>query len=109
SMWTARIAQVLESGMEQIAAAQVSRWFRPGFQDSDPEAYRAFELGVARMSAQGYAGCCAVLRDADLRGLVPEIKASTLVIGGRHDVATAPEKTEQLASGIRAAKYIELP
>jgi len=109
AMWNSRIAQVLETGMEEIAAGQVGRWFRPGFENSDPEAYRAAELGIKQMLAQGYAGCCAVLRDADLRTSLSGIAAPALVIGGQYDLATPPEKTKQLASEIRAAKYAELP
>ncbi len=109
AMWNSRIAQVLETGMEEIAAGQVGRWFRPGFENSDPDIHRAAELGIKQMSAQGYAGCCAVLRDADLRSSLSRITASTLVIGGQYDLATPPEKTKQLASEIRAAKYAELP
>ncbi len=109
SMWNARIAQVLANGMEEIAVGQISRWFRPGFQDSNPDAYHAFEFEIRQMPAKGYAGCCAVLRDADLRDAIKKITAPTLVVGGRHDVATPPQKTEQLASEIDAAKYIELP
>jgi len=109
AMWNSRIAQVLEKGMGDIAAGQVGRWFRPGFENSDPDVYHASELGIKQMSAQGYAGCCAVLRDADLRASVKEIVAPTLVIGGQYDLATPPEKTELLAAQIPAAKYIELP
>lgn len=109
AMWNARIAQVLENGMEDIAAGQIGRWFRPGFEASNPNAYHAFEQGIKQMPAQGYAGCCAVLRDADLRAALGRITAPTLVIGGLHDVATPPEKTQRLASEIHAAQYVELP
>lgn len=107
-MWNARIATVLEEGMAQIGAAQATRWFKPGFETEHSEVYRALEATASATSAIGYAGCCAVLRDADLNDDLQTIKAPALVIGGLHDKATPPEKTAALARQIAGAKYREL-
>ena len=37
--------------------------------------------------ADGYIGCIEAIRDMDHRPLLPQIKAPTLVIAGRHDPA----------------------
>lgn len=107
-MWNARIATVLADGMAQVGAAQATRWFKPGFETEYPDIYRKFEATASVMSAVGYAGCCAVLRDADLNGNLKAIQSPTLVIGGLHDKATPPEKTEALARNITGAQYVEL-
>lgn len=107
-MWNARIATVLAEGMTQIGAAQATRWFKPGFETEHPEVYRTLEETASATPAAGYAGCCAVLRDADLNDDLQAIKAPTLVVGGLHDKATPPEKTAALAKQIANAQYREL-
>jgi 3-oxoadipate enol-lactonase len=57
---------------------------------------------------QGYAACCAALRDTDYRPLLPRIAAPTLVIGGTHDGATPPERAEELAAGIAGGRLAML-
>ncbi len=108
-MWNDRIALVLDKGLGEIAAGQVSRWFRPGFEVMNPGVCQVFELEIQQMSSQGYARCCAVLRDADLRADITKIVAPVLVIGGQYDVATSAERSKQLAAEIHLARYVELP
>ena len=50
----------------------------------------------------GYLGCCAALRDADLRGEASRVRAPCLVVTGTHDVATPPAAGEWLAETIPA-------
>ena len=56
----------------------------------------------------GYAACCAAVRDYDCRGQLERIGAQTLVITGTHDPATPPADGQFLAAHIRGAKYAEL-
>jgi 3-oxoadipate enol-lactonase len=51
----------------------------------------------------GYLGCCAAIRDMDHRELLAKIKAPTLVIAGRDDVATPMENAIYIQSRIPGA------
>ncbi|MBF22983.1 3-oxoadipate enol-lactonase [Neopusillimonas maritima] len=107
-MWNKRIAHIRENGMSDIAFGQVERWFRKGYDCSHPDIYRMFQKGVCDTPVEGYVGCCAVLRDADLSSLLSTITSPTLVVGGREDIATPPEKTRVVAQKIKNAEYMEL-
>ncbi|WP_170825665.1 alpha/beta hydrolase, partial [Sphingobium sp. Ndbn-10] len=57
---------------------------------------------------QGYAGCCAAIRDMDMRRTVTLIEAPTLVIGGTKDPATPPPHSEALGRSIAGARLTML-
>ena len=57
---------------------------------------------------EGYAGCCAALRDADFRTVVETIRTDTLVVSGRDDPATPPAEGRFIADRIRGSRYAEL-
>lgn len=56
----------------------------------------------------GYAGCCAALRDADLRDEIHRIDAPTLVVTGAHDPATPPSLGEDIRHAVAGARVVEL-
>jgi 3-oxoadipate enol-lactonase len=58
---------------------------------------------------EGYAACCAAIRDTDLRETLASIALPTLVISGAKDPATTPADGQFLAARIRGARYVELP
>jgi 3-oxoadipate enol-lactonase len=63
---------------------------------------------LAGVSAQGYAGCCAALRDADVRDALGRIRAQTLVIAGAHDVATSVEDATFISDRVTKARLVTL-
>jgi 3-oxoadipate enol-lactonase len=57
---------------------------------------------------EGYAACCAAVRDFDFREQLGKIRKPALVIAGAHDPATPPTDGRFLAQHIPGARYIEL-
>jgi pimeloyl-ACP methyl ester carboxylesterase len=57
---------------------------------------------------EGYAGCCAAVRDFDYREKLGAIQTRTLVIAGAHDPATPPAAGRFVAEKISGARYVEL-
>jgi len=106
--WQTRLDTVLSQGMAAIADAVLGRFFSDGTRERDPILVDRFRRIVLDTSPEGYAGCCAALRDADLRGSVGGITAPTLVIGGRLDVSTPLEQAEALVAGIPGARLLAL-
>jgi 3-oxoadipate enol-lactonase len=102
--WQVRLDTVLGHGMDAIADAVIGRFFSEPFRVASPTTVGLFRQTLLRTSPQGYAGCCAVLRDADLRADLREIDAPTLVIGGTHDVSTPLAEAETLAREIKSAR-----
>jgi len=107
-LWRERIAHVRASGMGSIAEAAASRWFTPAFRSRHPEIVSAFTTALLAVSPEGYAGCAAALRDADLREDVTRIAVPTLVIIGKADPATPPADGEFLCARIAGARRVEL-
>jgi 3-oxoadipate enol-lactonase len=107
--WDERMAQARAEGMPAIAAAVVGRWFSDGFRARHPETCAHYQRMVASCSAQGYAGCCAVLRDADLRDDIRRITAPTLIIAGEWDVATPLADADLMRTRISRSTLVTLP
>lgn len=102
--WDARIATVRTDGLSAIAAASVARWFTPGFVQSHPAMVAEIEARFLSLDAAGYAGCCAAIRDMDLRATAPLISPPALVVGGLQDGSTPPEQARALVAAIPAAR-----
>jgi 3-oxoadipate enol-lactonase len=108
SGWQGRIDTVLNSGTGSLAGAVIERWFTPEFAEANPEPVQAIRILLTNTAGQGYAGCCAAIRDMDLRPVGPLIPVPTLVIGGTRDPATPLENAKALAQAIPAAELAML-
>jgi 3-oxoadipate enol-lactonase len=104
--WNSRIALVREGGMEAIAQASIERWFTPGFISREPAAIETARRALVETTAEGYVGCCAAIRDMDLRELSPRVEASTLVIAGSADQSTTVADAEWLARHMPRARVV---
>lgn len=102
-LWQSRVDAVLREGTAPLVPAVLERWFTPEFRSAHPETVATIREMLLTTDPKGYAGCCAALRDVDLRSTLPAIAAPTLVIGGLHDPATPPEKSREIADAIPGA------
>ncbi len=108
SAWDARIALVRERGMAPLAQASVERWFTTAFAAAGQAAIAPIAAMLQATDAQGYAGCCAAIRDMDMRRTAALIDTLTLVIGGTQDPATPPSHSEALAQAIGGVRLVML-
>jgi len=106
--WNARIETVHKSGMKPVAAAVIERWFTPEFRAAYPQRVAVVQAMLENAPPQGYAACCAAVRDMDLRKTVAQIPVPTLVVYGAKDPATSPVDAEFLVKRIRGAQSVEL-
>jgi 3-oxoadipate enol-lactonase len=107
STWNDRIAAARANGLAPLADASMLRWFTEAFRDREPAVIARFRSTFERTSVDGYAGCCAALRDADLRAAAARVQCPALVVTGRHDPATPPELGRSLAATIGGAQIVE--
>jgi pimeloyl-ACP methyl ester carboxylesterase len=56
--------------------------------------------------AEGYAGCCEAIRDADMRDRLGAVRAPTLVVAGADDPAAPPEQAELITRSIPDARLV---
>ena len=107
-LWNSRIRAVHANGMGALAGQTIDRWFTKEFQRSNPEAIAKITAMLIATPAQGYAACCAAIRDMDQREAIRSVQKPVLVIVGRHDPATPPAMGKLIAASIEGAKLVAL-
>jgi len=102
--WTNRADAVRQHGLDSVADAVVSRWFRPDFAAANPDLLARYRGMLVDTPAEGYAGCCLAIRDMDLRDRLGAVRAPTLVLAGADDPATPPEHAREIVDHIGGAR-----
>jgi 3-oxoadipate enol-lactonase len=100
NFWSERISAALERGMQPLAGPTLTRWLSKEFVASRPELVAPLQQAFLAVSPEGYAGCCAAIRDADLRMSNAGIKKKCLLIAGDKDVATPISMMKELQARI---------
>lgn len=103
--WLQRAETVRREGLGAIADPLLERWFTPAFPEAAKEPMRAMLLATP---PEGYARCCELLADCDLRGDLRRISAPTLVLTGADDPSVPPGHDELLADRIVHARLIPI-
>ena len=107
-MWNVRIEAVQTQGLAEIVPTVLERWFTRDFLQGATAQVEIVRRMLLSTSDEGYAASCAAVRDMDQRDRLAAIFAPTLVIAGRHDMATPPADGRFLADHIPGARYVEL-
>jgi len=106
--WHDRIKTVSEKGLPAIVKGNMERWFTQEFREREPEVIAHMTDTFLKTPVEGYLACCAAVRDMDHRELLAQIKAPTLVIGGRSDLATPLEAAIHIQKHIPGASLTVL-
>lgn len=107
-MWDARVALVRSRGMAALAEMTLGRWFTETYRLQHPAEMERVRTMVADTPPDGYLGCCAVLRESDLRSELGRISVPCLIITGTHDPATPPAYGLYLRDALANSSYVEL-
>jgi 3-oxoadipate enol-lactonase len=107
-LWDQRIRTVSEKGMEAVTEAVVERWFTPEFRQSAPSEVNRIRQMLLATNPAGYGGCCAAIRDMDMRTFLGTIEAPTLVVIGSRDPSTTPEQGNYIVGRIPGAQKVVL-
>jgi 3-oxoadipate enol-lactonase len=103
-----RAAAARSGGTAPLAPAVVSRWLTPPFAASHPDLVGRLEGMIASSDDEGYAACCEVVADMDLRPDLERITAPTLVVSGADDPSLPPEHQQLIASGIAGSELLSV-
>lgn len=106
--WNARIATVQKGGMRAVAGAVLERWLTPTYRAAHPAETATVLRMLEEANPEGYAACCAAVRDMDQREALQNIKAPTLVLAGTHDSSTPAADGQFVAKHIPGASYVEV-
>lgn len=108
-VWNSRIATVEKGGIEAILSGVIQRWFTEDFANRQPREVERIAAMLLATSPQGYCAACGAVRDMDQRQAIAAIRAPTLVVTGRYDLATPAADGRLVADAIPGAGYVELP
>jgi 3-oxoadipate enol-lactonase len=106
--WNARIAAVTKDGMAETASGAISRWFTPEFAAAEPAIVDAVRQQLLACDPLGYAANCAVVRDADFRARLGEIRHPLLLIAGSRDPVTTIADAEFIVDHVPHAQLVVL-
>ncbi len=108
-LWDQRIEAVRQGGMAAVADGVVERWFTAAFRAEPTIVVERVRQMVLETPPEGYAACCAAIREMDLREAIRGIRLPTLIIVGDKDPATPPEKAEEIHERIPGAHLEVIP
>lgn len=108
-LWNDRIGTVTLNGMAAIADTVSQRWFTADFISRQPESVNAIKRMIINTPLEGYVGCCAAVRDFDVRADMGKIAMPVMVIAGDADPATPPQLTKQISQAITDSRFELLP
>lgn len=108
SIWQDRIAHVEKEGLASIWPAVLARWVSDDFAASSPNQVASMKAMFETIDGAGYNGCCAAIRDMDMRNLAQLNTLPTLLIAGTQDLATPVSHSEYLLERYRNATILEL-
>jgi pimeloyl-ACP methyl ester carboxylesterase len=95
--------------MTAIVDAVIPRWFTPPFTEAFPEKVAPVRDRFLEIDPRGYAVCCRVIRDMDLRQDIGSITAPILIIAGAEDPATPVAMMEDIRARIADSELVVLP
>lgn len=107
-MWDERIAAIRADGIASISDAILTRWFSPAFHRDRPDELAGWRNMLCRTPVEGYLGCCAAIRDADLTAAAKAIAVPTLCMVGEMDGSTPPSVVAELAGLVPGARLVTI-
>lgn len=87
-VWDARIFAVRSQGMAAVVDPVMARFFSEEFRRDHAAEVDVIRSRFLDLNPEGYAGCCAAIRDMNLLDRIGQITAPTLIIAGAKDAAT---------------------
>lgn len=107
-LWNQRIEIATSKGMQPLVKGIVERWFSEDFRRDNPGEVERVGAMVLSTPGQGYAACCAAIRDMDQRETNRKITTPTLVVAGEKDPATPPDLGREIHQLITGSKFVLL-
>ena len=107
SNWQERAAAVTAAGsVAAVADTVVERWLTPEYAAAHPEVLERLRTMLAASPPDGYSAACGAIERMDLRPILGDVRAPTLVIAGARDLAAPPdEHARVIADGIPNARF----
>lgn len=101
-VWNDRITHVTQTrSFDKLLPQILDRWLSMKFRREQPGKFKTIVDMILRTPPMGYVGCCAAIRDYDIRDALHQIKKPTLIMVGEEDSGTSLEDAQMIANGIK--------
>lgn len=107
--WAGRAERARDVPREEQIPFQVDRWFSPAFAAANPAEVDRIVRIFLDTDSGAHAAACTAMGTLDARGLLPSVRADTLVVVGEEDYATPLAMSEELAGAIPGASLVTFP
>ena len=104
SLWDDRITQAREFGLGSTVNATLERWFTEPYRAAGNPEIDKVGVMIRGTDVEGFASCCAAIRDMDQTSALASITTPTLVVVGRFDPGTPVAAAEVLHENIAGSK-----
>ncbi|MFO8032131.1 MAG: 3-oxoadipate enol-lactonase [Desulfohalobiaceae bacterium] len=108
-MWEERMQTARSQGMQPLVQPTIDRWFTQQGQQGLPEQVQKFKNMIQNTPVQGFCGCCAAIRDMDLREAISGITIPTMVVAGELDQGTPVSEARFIQEKIPSAQLQVIP
>ena len=110
SLWDTRMQAVKTTGMPAVAEGSLDRWLTPAFRQTPKGQAVAERLRASLLDTDtlGYVRACEAIASMDLRAGNRRITTPTLIVAGRHDLATPLALSQAMAGDIAGSKLVEV-
>jgi 3-oxoadipate enol-lactonase len=106
--WNGHIRTALEKGMDFVVPGFVEGWFTEAFRSKCPGSVERIAAVFRSVSPEGFAACCAALREMDQSADTAKISVPTQVVYGKYDPATPPAESKFLLHSIAGSEELQL-
>jgi 3-oxoadipate enol-lactonase len=106
--WRERAATGRSKGLGALIDFQVTRWFSDAFRASRPDAVEPLKTIFLANDIGCYEATCEMLGTADLRPLLPSIKAPVAIVVGDEDYATTVDMARALNQALPQSRLTVL-
>lgn len=107
-LWTRRLAQFDEEGLDAQVGSTLERWFTRDFAQRSPLTLEWVARQIRATSPEGYAAAIRAIQGLDHAARLGEIRVPTLVVAGREDTAVPPTVGAELAAAVPGARFLVL-
>ncbi|MBR9981350.1 MAG: alpha/beta fold hydrolase, partial [Desulfatitalea sp.] len=108
-LWAERIQAVRAGGTAAVVDGTIERWITRAGRQRLPEALEKVRAMILGTPTAGFVGCCAAIRDLDLREAIRAITAPTLIVVGEHDQGTPVTMARFIHERIAGSRLVVVP